>query len=180
MIKEIYVYNGRYVINEYGKITNYQGHILSPAISNSGYLRVCLQLPDGTRKNESIHRLVAQTFIPNPDNLPVVMHLDNDKLNNHVSNLQWGTQSENISQAFNEGRKVSPLKGTGKKRLTCSIRHFKRYELYNNKDEKVICESVAEAAELVGYTEKTITNIARDHSIISQGPFEGYKIRRIR
>ena len=56
------------------------------------------------RNNEFVHRLVAKTFIPNPDNLPIVMHLDNDTLNPCVTNLKWGTQKENVEQCVKEGR----------------------------------------------------------------------------
>lgn len=52
----------------------------------------------------SLSRIVAYTWIINPDNLPIVMHLDNNKFNNCYLNLQWGTQSDNIKQARNEGR----------------------------------------------------------------------------
>jgi hypothetical protein len=51
-----------------------------------------------------VNRLVALTYIPNPNNLPIVLHLDNDPFNNHVSNLKWGTQKDNIRQAHAEGR----------------------------------------------------------------------------
>lgn len=51
-----------------------------------------------------IHRLVAMVYIPNPNNLPIVMHLDNNIYNNHVSNLKWGTQKENLEQAISEQR----------------------------------------------------------------------------
>lgn len=55
------------------------------------------------RITKRVHRIVAEAFIPNPDNLPIVMHLDNDKKNNHVDNLKWGTISENTKQAFEDG-----------------------------------------------------------------------------
>lgn len=51
-----------------------------------------------------IHRLVAMVYIPNPNNLPIVMHLDNNIYNNHVSNLKWGTQKEDLEQAISEQR----------------------------------------------------------------------------
>ena len=57
--------------------------------------------------NCCLHRLVALTFIPNPDNLPLVMHLDNDPSNNNVSNLKWWNQSHNMKQSYSEWRKKS-------------------------------------------------------------------------
>lgn len=58
------------------------------------------------------HRLVAMAYIPNPNNYPIVMHLDNNPLNNHIDNLQWGTHSMNNLQCSREGRGIQyRLKG---------------------------------------------------------------------
>lgn len=51
-----------------------------------------------------VHRLVATVFLSNPLNLPIVKHLDNNPQNNHISNLEWATQSNNVQQAYDEGR----------------------------------------------------------------------------
>lgn len=56
-------------------------------------------------KSAKIHRLVAKHFIPNPHNLPIVMHLDDDPKNNRVDNLKWGTQIENIQDMDSKGRR---------------------------------------------------------------------------
>ena len=75
-MKDIPGYEGTYKINECGNVINKNGHLMRTAVSNSGYIRTALENPvTGERKNKSIHRLVAETFIPNPDNLPVVMHI---------------------------------------------------------------------------------------------------------
>ena len=57
----------------------------------------------GTRKNIAIHRLVAEAFIPNPNNLPEVNHIDGNKLNNNIDNLEWCTRSENMLHAYKLG-----------------------------------------------------------------------------
>ena len=66
-------------------------HELTPRTLPSGYLRVYLRCPDGKRRDIYVHRLVAETFIPNPDNLPIVNHVDSDRTNNDVANLFWCT-----------------------------------------------------------------------------------------
>ena len=61
------------------------------------YKRVTLR-DKGKRKNFRVHRLVAMAFLPNPDYLPEVDHLDHDTFNNHVSNLEWVRSSENLER----------------------------------------------------------------------------------
>lgn len=70
-----------------GRVKNKHGRILKPEI-RTGYYSVNL-MKDKKRHKFRIHRLVAQAFIPNPDNLPMVNHKDEDKLNNRVENLEW-------------------------------------------------------------------------------------------
>ena len=169
-MKEIEGYNGDYKINESGIVINKNGHVMRTAVSNSGYLRTVLETDNG-RKNESIHRLVAQTFIPNPDNLPIVMHLDNDPLNNHVSNLQWGTQSDNIRQAFNDGRKISPAK---------DIHYQYKYEVYNEETgDSITCSCRSDVSDLIGYKEISLKNMIGNGRKIALGSYKDYKIRRL-
>ena len=168
MMKDLKGYEGKYKINESGIIINKKGHVMRTAKSNSGYLRVALEVKDSSeRKNESIHRMVASTFLENPNNLPVVLHKDNDPLNNHVSNLQWGTQSENIQQAFREGRKVSPR----------AVPIY-AYEVYNE-DEVIKCKGRKAVSELIGYEEISLKNMVGNDREIAFGPYRGYKIRNI-
>ncbi len=71
-------------------------------MSSKGYLRVTLY-KDGSRKNFLIHRLIATHFIPNPENKPQVNHIDGNKINNNIDNLEWVTPSENTQHAYDTG-----------------------------------------------------------------------------
>lgn len=70
--------------------------IMSPVNHGNGYLYITLIDEFGNRKNHYVHRLVAEAFIPNPNNLPQVNHRDYDRKNNKVTNLEWCSSLENI------------------------------------------------------------------------------------
>jgi hypothetical protein len=59
---------------------------------------------NGTHKSVYFHRLVAEAFIPNPDNLPIVHHIDENPKNNTVENLEWCTQKENVAHCIESGK----------------------------------------------------------------------------
>lgn len=99
-IKQLDGFDYQYFIDKEGNIYRK----LTPNRHPQGYLRLGL-LTGGKRKFFNIHRLVAQSFIPNPDNKPFVNHIDGDKSNNHVENLEWCDQSENMKHAYRTGLK---------------------------------------------------------------------------
>ena len=76
--------------------------ILKPFSDKKGYLRVKLY-KSGRNYTKKIHRLIAQTFLSNPDNKPEVNHEDGNKSNNKVNNLSWATTEENIRHAYKNG-----------------------------------------------------------------------------
>lgn len=80
----------------YGGFYHIKGKLLKPKIEKDGYYRICL-IKNGQKKFHRINRLVAQTFIPNPNNYLIVNHKDENKLNNKVSNLEWCTQKYNVN-----------------------------------------------------------------------------------
>lgn len=81
-------------------------------VNGRGYLGVCL-IYNRRRKTKHIHRLLAESFIPNPKNKPQVNHIDGNKLNNSLNNLEWVTASENIIHGYKLGLlKVDGLKRT--------------------------------------------------------------------
>ena len=94
-------YAGIYKISNYSRIKSYQngvGKILKPYLSRNGYLCVSLS-KFGEVKHFRLHRLVAQAFIPNPDNLPEVDHINGDRLNCTVTNLRYVTRQQNMHYA---------------------------------------------------------------------------------
>lgn len=79
--------------------------LLNPIKISKGYLAVVLYNKDGIKKMIKAHRLIAQVFIPNPDNKLQVNHINGIKSDNRVENLEWNTQSENINHAIRLGLK---------------------------------------------------------------------------
>lgn len=101
MIKEQFLpikgYEGYYSISNLGRLkSDRYNRIIKPKHHRNGYLLFELH-KDGFRKTYTAHRLVALTFIPNPENLPQVNHIDEDKTNNRVSNLEWCTAEYNTN-----------------------------------------------------------------------------------
>ena len=108
--KYIKGYNNKYYITKDGKvyISNYRNtgvaKEMKPRII-SGYYSLGLENPNSTVENRrqkihKIHRLLAEHFIPNPENKPCVNHIDGNKLNNSLDNLEWATISENTKHAY--------------------------------------------------------------------------------
>lgn len=87
-----------------GTIRCLRGKPVACTPARSGYVFVMLY-KDSVPKRYSVHRVVAETFLPNPENLPQVNHIDEDRANNCVYNLEWCTQSENIKSRKNKGEK---------------------------------------------------------------------------
>jgi hypothetical protein len=84
------------------KYINAKGRTLKPAIDKKGYLRVAFK-QSGKHTTFKVHRLVAQLFVSNDFNKPMVNHKDGNKKNNNFENLEWVTNSENIQHAFDNG-----------------------------------------------------------------------------
>lgn len=104
-----------YQVSNYGRVRSFvnnrhglcdEWHLLTPQINHNGYLTVCL----GRGNRHLVSRLVATAFILNPNNLPIVRHMDDNPLNNHVENLAWGTQTDNMQDCVRHGRLVGNTK----------------------------------------------------------------------
>ena len=126
--KDIKGYEHKYQISNYGNVKSLDYHrtgeskLLSPVLKKTGYYQVNLYL-NGQYCSKRIHKLVAEAFLENPDNLPVVNHIDGDKTNNHVSNLEWCTISHNTWYATHVlgTNQESLYKATEASKKPCSI-----------------------------------------------------------
>ena len=108
-MKDIKGYEGLYAIDEDGNVWGYKRkHFLSQTPDKDGYLKVSLS-KNNKAKKYFVHRLVAETFIPNPNNLPIVNHKDEIKSHNYKDNLEWcdyeysvnyGTRNKKISKSI--------------------------------------------------------------------------------
>ena len=145
MWKEILGYEGRYEVNTLGQVkATKSGKVLAPQLGSNGYYKVGLRKQvGGTKKREILHRLVATTFIPNPHNKPQVNHIDGNKLNNNVCNLEWVTASENSQHAFDTELSKAHYKNVAKKFGKTSAYHY--VELLNSSKDGLVYRTVVKA-----------------------------------
>ena len=133
-----------YLVSSDGRIMSLKKgikHELKPGLSGRGYLTVSLD--NGHTK--PIHRLVAKAFIPNPDTKPAVNHIDGNKQNNRVDNLEWCTKSENERHAYRTGMKNQRMR----KRSMRSVRIVETGETFR---------SIGECARHIHGYESSICN----------------------
>lgn len=158
-MRDIENYEGLYAITRDGKVWSHRTKkFLSPGKRKDGYLQVGLY-KDGKRKNVYIHKLVAEAFLENPENLPFVNHKDECKTNNNVKNLEYCTPKYNCNY------------GTRNKRITeknCrKVYCFETEKIYN---------SYSEAAKELGLYQSEISRICNGERKASKG-YHFYRIQ---
>lgn len=123
-----------YEISNYGRIKNKNNRLLSPFFKQKGYLQVKL-FNNKVRKGMSVHRLVAQAFIPNPNGLNCINHINGIKTDNRVENLEWCSVLENNKHALQTGLR-KPL--SKEKRKEASERMKNRCLKINRRYREII------------------------------------------
>lgn len=125
LVRDVVGYEGLYSVTDEGDVISNQrvirngrgeytrgSIVLKPGYRDGGYRMVVL-FRDGVGKSVSVHRLVAEAFIPNPDNLPEVNHKDENPANNRVENLEWCTRQYNIE--YSKAKRVAQFDKDGEK-----------------------------------------------------------------
>lgn len=153
--KPVVGYEGLYEVSDEGDVYSLTMNLRGPmglVEHDGGYLRVALR-KSGVAKNLRVHRLVAIAFIDNPNNFPQVHHIDGNKKNNHLSNLEWCDGKEVLNK--------SPYHQGLKKKVTAINR-------YTN--EKMEFNSMADA-ETLGFDRRQISRCCQ----LRLNSYKGYK-----
>lgn len=166
--------NDNYSINKQGQVRNDKtSHIKKPTLNKrNGYLVVDLY-KDNKREKVTVHRLVAEAFIPNPENKPTVDHIDGNRQNNSVDNLRWATYSEQNSRFKTVGVRSEPI----------IVKHYEEkrkkrgggHEAWLGIIEVLEFDSISEAAKYFNCTISNISLMLEKGTIGRRGVTRGYQ-----
>ena len=128
---------------------NEKYHPLSQWVDNVGYYQVVFR-QNGKRRYVRVHRLIAETLLPNPNNLPQVNHIDGNKLNNKIENLEWTTNAKNTQHGYDNNL----YKNRSRKHSVVAINKITGEQFEFN--------SIRSCADNLGLNRKTITAILKE------------------
>jgi len=187
--KDVVGYEGLYEISSFGRLKrlkrttlgkdgieyNYPELIIKGDYDKDGYIRTTMS-KNKKKKTKKLHRLVAEAFIPNPNNYPEVNHLDETKDNNHVDNLEWvtvkgnanyGTRNERITNHPNQIAKINSWK--------------KPVRVTNLRNGKIkTYESATKASKHLGLDQTLISRGCRNGTLVGTSKGKGYKVEYIK
>ena len=162
-------YEDTYAVSNLGRVKNIKtGRILKQSKENTGYMRVKL-FKNNKGKHYSVHRLVLETFKANPDNKPQVNHINEDKTDNRLNNLEWSTPKENINHGSHNEQMASTNRSIGTYERLAERRSKQVYCITNN----IIYSSAAEAARQLNLHSCNITACCKGR----QKQTKGYKFQ---
>ena len=173
--RDIAGYDNMYQVSNLGRIkslprkmkasigfASVRGRIMKPAIDSKGYLR-CALSKDNVLRTFKVHRLVAAAFIPNPNNYPQINHINGDKRDNRVENLEWCNNSMNQIHAYRLG--LNPPHRANEKKCVLI-----------KGDEKWEFNSISEAANFLGYKQAACLRQSLGKQV---GKAKGYTLVRV-
>ena len=148
-------FEGLYEVSGLGQVRNQKGEILKQGIKRTPCTcyKVVHLWKDGVYYTKYVHRLIAEAFIPNPDNLPMVNHKDEDGTNNLICNLEWCTREYNVNYGTAKERRAKKIRGRESEKRKPVL----QYDLGGN----IVARhnSVADAANSVGCSTHDISRV---------------------
>lgn len=158
--KDVVGYEGAYKVSNLGSVKSYklsqEGRIMKQVTPVGDYKAVELY-DNGVGRKQFVHRMVAQAFLPNPDNLPEVNHRDEDPSNNNVDNLEWITHKDNMNYGTRTQRAIANTDWEAH-----SLQKQKAiYAIYPDTNNVELFQSVKEAAKALDATPSYVAGVAR-------------------
>ena len=172
--RDVVGYEGLYKVSDRGNVYSLEriyangrkrnGLTLKPSCDRGGYLRLEL-CKNGIRKRKYVHRIVAEAFIPNPNNYPEINHKDENKTNNYVENLEWCTRGYNVN--------------FGRRNEKSSQKLSKKVRAINVETDEVLTFSSVKEAVSKGYAHGAISEACRGVYKTNDGKLigDGYTYR---
>lgn len=175
--KEINGYEGKYIISDYGKIINILSlSEMKPFTTSTGYKRIQLS-QNGIRKKHFLHRLVADAFIPNPNNHPIINHKDENPSNNNYLNLEWCSYQYNatygnaitkrVAHTDYKNRKTRDIATYKRGVDSCASKHVYQFDLCGNLIGEYNC--CVDAAKVNNFDSVSIGKACNGRLIIYKG-----------
>lgn len=173
--------NNYYAISTLGRVMNMRdGRIMRTTITNKGYELLVTHV-NGEQQGFTVHRLVAEAFIPNPNKLSEVNHIDENPLNNKINNLEWCTHSYNNTYNDLHIRRGEKRRGIPSHNKGKSLAYKDKNVLMLSKNNIVlkVFNSVSEAAHYISenYNKKFTTTFSRIYEVVKgkSNSYLGYK-----
>lgn len=181
LVKPVKGWEDLYTVTSDGKVFSLRRQkYLTPRLSMDGYERVAL-CRDGYRREYRVHRIVAEAFLENPNNLPQVNHKDFNTRNNVLENLEWCTCKENINYSIDHGRVSNNAAMLNRNKYDGTFKSCKAYmftNVYNNKSFTII--GIKNVLNQFGCSKKTfLANVVKycnTGAYVKQGLFKGLRI----
>lgn len=170
--------NENYSINEFGEVKNDLTGKIKRAYTNkqNGYKYVDLY-KDNKSIKRPVHRLLAEAFIPNPNNKPTIDHIDGNRLNNSLDNLRWATYKEQNSRFGTVGVRSQKVKVTHYEEIRKT--RGGGHEAWGRIDRTMYFDRIVDVADFFGLTISNISQLLKSGTIGRRGKTRGYRFEYV-